>query len=778
MNYGSGNDTAIFDGFNRVTFVDTGGTNKYTIGSASVSTGIEESRLTLNGNNTLTVQGKEMALEESTLLFKGGNSTVALSGGKTGIDDSQLTFTTGTNKLSITGSEKAVVESGLHFNGQGNASVTLEGKVALEKSNVNTGSGNDTISLTGSVKNSNINTGAGKDTILLNGEVASSTINAGAGNDIFVATQSTLLKSGATLIGGDGLDTLDISGRATTSLEQMVASGAMVKGVEILSMNGGGASTLQISNNGLSRFIPDNLKTGLAGKSIMRITGDANDKVDFAGNENWALASGSQTYTIDGVKYALWQNASGRQVLVQEGLATSGETSGSGNSGSGSGGSESGSSGSGSSGSGSSGSGSVGGGSSSYIRLPILDNTNLDYSNDNSFKKVILYGQSGVSMRNSSLALGNGSDVVNLDGKMMASSIDLGGGHNKLHIQGSVTGTAQESASVLAAAGDNWSEHVSFSKIAAGNGNDNITVNGRLDSGVDINLGDGVNSLVLTNEVHYTQITGGSGKDNLVVKGLAQDVDVNLGDGYNNMVFNNHVVESHLRTGTGADTITITGNMVDSSVSTGAGNDKVVVWNVDNSDINLGAGHDNMIIKGDFLGNLLAEAGNDYVFVGGTMENGSFIDLGAGNDTIALKGMDGGTLLGGSGTDTLTLILDEAGSPFSSQGKFSGLFSGSKSNARGFENLILDMEEKRDGDLTLTQQQIDNLRKVASSNGTDANANLNLWIEGDNNDSVTVAGDYQYAGRTTYDNHSFNHYVSDDGLNLYVQQGMLLNFIA
>lgn len=801
LKYNSGNDSARFDGLKKVQLIDSGGVNTYIIGGSSVSTAVDDSRLTLSGQNTVTVSGRSTAVDHSTLVFKSGGNAVSLAGSEKALSDSGLNFTgQGNDVISLSGK---TVMKGSHLTAtQGNNTITLDGTVALEKSSITTGSGSDTLSLSGAVKNSNINTGAGNDTVLLDGAISSSTLNTGAGNDRLVVSNSTVLQKGAVLIGGAGVDVMDIASRSSTSLETLVASGAQVKGVEIISMTGGKApSTLEVSAAGLSRFTPDTLTNGLPGKSIMRVTGDADDKVSFASAEKWALASGAQTYSIDGVTYALWQNASGKQLLVQEGLGTTGGVSGS--TGDGSGASGSGSAGNGSGGSGSSGSGGSGSGNGgswsggnggswsggnggsggNYLTWPIIDNASKDYSSEHTSKTVKITGQSGVSMRDGSLALGGGNDTVILNGKMTASSIDMGEGHNSLHINAAVAGTAHQSAAMLESAGAQWSQHVSFSKITAGNGNDNVTINGRLDNGVDINLGNGANSLVLNNEAHYTRITGGSGKDSLVVKGLAEDIDVNLGDGYNNMTFKHNVVDSQLRSGSGSDSVTITGDLNGSSVSTGAGNDHITVWNVNNSNINLGAGHDSITVKGDFQGKLLAEGGNDHVYIGGALKAGSLVDLGDGNDSIVIKGMSGGVILGGAGTDSLTLVLDNSASPFGPQGQYSGMFSGGKSNARGFENLILDMEDKSAGELLLTQQQIDNLRKIGSANGADASAKLNIWIEGDAGagkaDSVVISGgqgEYRYSGSATSDGHTFDHYITDDGLDLFIQQGVLLNF--
>ncbi|MDL2268333.1 hypothetical protein LJC46_10210, partial [Desulfovibrio sp. OttesenSCG-928-G15] len=112
-----------------------------------------------------------------------------------------------------------------------------------------------------------------------------------------------------------------------------------------------------------------------------------------------------------------------------------------------------------------------------------------------------------------------------------------------------------------------------------------------------------------------------------------------------------------------------------------------------------------------------------------------------------------------------------------------GLFSGGKSNARGFENLILDMEDASRDTLHLTAQDIARLRLIGSSTGADDKTGINVWVSGDTasgqKDTLALDGeasDYTLQGTATRGGEFFDHYRTDDNTDLYVQQGILLDF--
>ena len=797
LQYGMRNNTLTLDALHRSTLTDSGGINKYAFGQNSIESAIEKSIITLGGKNTVTGKARENVVEESSLTFTNSRNTVNLNGRESALDESTLAFKAGSNTVTLTGGEEAATGSRITFSGKGNRvtinggdealdesvvrsagndtfslsartvmdesslainggnnRITLKGTTALEESSITTGRGADTLSITGSViKGSRIDTGAGNDRVTLKGALSSSTLRTGSGNDTINLGNGSTLKGRAVIDGGSGRDVIALEAMNSVSLAGLVPSGTAVKGVEILSLSGGSTPTsLHVTGSALSRFTPDALTSGLKGQHIMRVCGDKSDTVTFAKAEQWAMVkasgkAGAAEYAIDGKTYNLWKNAAGKQVLVEKGVKTDGVKTDGGN------------------------------------PTGLIENKTLDYSGETAGRTFSLAATKGWSLKDSVLSFGKGNDKVTLAGGAASSRISLGNGNDTLTIGGHVTGKQLVSDARMDAAGTGWAKHVTFAQVLTGSGNDTVSITGELDNGVYISLGSGHNKLAVSKDVEYTKIVAESGNDAVTLRGDADDLIANLGDGKNSLTVRGDVEESIIQTGSGVDTITILGSLDDSSLSTGGGNDVVRIGEVENSTVNLGAGNDSLTVNGNFLGKLVAGNGNDTILFDGNLLKGSVIDLGTGNDTLSLDGMRGGSVTGGSGYDELVLHIENTAAPFSAKGEFSGLFSGNVSNARNFESLVLDMEDGSRDTLVLTQAGLDNLRKVASADGKNADAPLDLWVTGDagaRGDTVNVHGakDFSAAGRVSHGGETYDHYTTDDGLDLYVQQSITLNFLG
>lgn len=795
LRYGKNNDKLTVDTLERCTVTDQGGVNRISIGNSRVETAIEDSRLTFGGQNTFSANARESAVEDSVLSFSGSRNSLSLKSGESTLEESQIILKGGKNTLSLHGGEDALDESRITLSGQynrlnikagdtaldesritgagndtislsgrtvmddshlslsrGNNNVSLSGKTAMEHSSLTLGSGADKVNITGNVvQKSRVDTGGGNDSVALRGTLSGSSLKTGSGKDAITLHSAAALKSGAVIDGGSGRDTLHLHALKGVSLSTLAAAGTSVNNVEIISLKGGSASTLHVNNAGVSRFRPEALGAGPKGSRIERVVGDSKDAVSFEQSEKWSMVrtGGAKTaaeYTLDGVTYNLWKSAAGKQLLVQKGLYTKGDNR-------------------------------LAGGTKA------LSNETLDYSRESTAKSLNLGGNNGWSLKNSSIKLGSGNDKVVLGGKVSLSSVALGAGNDALTVKGAVTGKQLVSDAKIDAAGTAWTKHVEWSSFSGADGNDSLSFSGSLDNGVSISLGKGNNSLTVAGEVELTRITGDSGLDTVLLKNDVEDSIVSLGQGSNKLTVYGDMEGSLVQTGNGVDSVSIRGELEDSSLNLGGGNDTLTIGSVDNSSINLGSGRDLLTVKGSFFGSLVAESGNDSIVIGGNLLARSTIHLGDGNDSLSLEGMKGGVVHGGNGNDNLTLHLDNTASPFGASGEFSGLFSGGKSYARGFENLILDMEDASRDTLHITEADIARLCQIGSSSGADRKAGIDLWVAGDmasgRADTLLLDGsadDYTQRGTAKHDGSVFDHFITDDNTDLFVQQGILLDF--
>ena len=192
-------------------------------------------------------------------------------------NESNLTATSVTldadQDITITGDEDVdlgTVATANAINSQGSSGNTTVTLGAAAKS-VSSGSGTDTITLNGD-RIHTVDAGAGGDTITVTSTAATSTIDAGAGNDAVTLTDvdqyvviggtgtdnfNVGVAAGATIIGGDGSDTLTMTAGGVT-----LAAGFLTSSVEKLNLN---------ATNGTTAFT----STQFAGLASSEITGNS-----------------------------------------------------------------------------------------------------------------------------------------------------------------------------------------------------------------------------------------------------------------------------------------------------------------------------------------------------------------------------------------------------------------------------------------------------------------------------------------------------------------------
>ena len=114
--------------------------------------------------------------------------------------------------------------------GTGKDDITVSGATSIKVDTINTGAGDDKLSLTGSGAVTTVDLGTGNDEMTVShasASIANATINLGPGNDTFTFNSGNV--SGATIDGGNGTDTLALSGDASaikslTSFEKISLS--------------------------------------------------------------------------------------------------------------------------------------------------------------------------------------------------------------------------------------------------------------------------------------------------------------------------------------------------------------------------------------------------------------------------------------------------------------------------------------------------------------------------------------------------------------------------
>ncbi|MHC9084629.1 autotransporter outer membrane beta-barrel domain-containing protein [Luteimonas sp. RIT-PG2_3] len=169
--------------------------------------------------------------------------------------------------------------------------------------------------------------------------------------------------------------------------------------------------------------------------------------------------------------------------------------------------------------------------------------------------------------------------------------------------------------------------HVS-GKVAGGNGNDTIVLNGAT-AAVDgaIEGGEGNDTIALMQGT-VASVAGGAGNDNISLSGAAVSGEIDAGEG-NNIVTLSAGTAGSVSAGAGVDTITLAGAAISGAINSGAGNDIInLTSGTVAGGVNAGDGADTLNVAGATftLGNTRLD--------GGAAGQGNILNLNSVNQTL------------------------------------------------------------------------------------------------------------------------------------------------
>ena len=169
--------------------------------------------------------------------------------------------------------------------------------------------------------------------------------------------------------------------------------------------------------------------------------------------------------------------------------------------------------------------------------------------------------------------------------------------------------------------------HVS-GKVAGGNGNDTIVLNGaRAGVAGAIEGGEGNDTIALMQGT-VASVAGGAGNDNISLSGAAVGGAIDAGDG-NNIVTLSAGTAGSVSAGAGVDTITLAGAAISGAIDSGAGNDIInLTSGTVAGGVNAGDGADTLNVAGATftLGNTKLD--------GGAAGQGNILNLNSVNQTL------------------------------------------------------------------------------------------------------------------------------------------------
>ncbi|EFC9695284.1 autotransporter outer membrane beta-barrel domain-containing protein [Escherichia coli] len=280
------------------------------------------------------------------------------------------------------------------------------------------------------------------------------------------------------------------------------------------------------------------------------------------------------------------------------------------------------------------------------------------------------------------LTAGSGNDILAMKNMTVKGNVDLGDGNNVLVLDNSTLGLTGETETAATTAKDDIPGN-----ITTGNGDDVLTLSG-VSVVRNISLGDGDNILAMSGAVIDGAVTAGSGDDRLMfVRDTDADTsgsaipsnlytvinnsgtDISLGDGNNTVIMDHDVTFSNgnnsIVTGKGNDAFTISDGKFNSNINAGDGDNTFTVTGGSlKGSITGGSGADVYYQSaGDVVGNLNAGDGfNDITLDGGTLTGN--ITTGAGDDIIFLSsGKYSGAVSTGAGDDTIYLGASDESQP-------------------------------------------------------------------------------------------------------------------
>ncbi|MDL2210754.1 hypothetical protein LJC26_08125, partial [Desulfovibrio sp. OttesenSCG-928-O18] len=653
------------------------------------------------GNNVLTLEG---AMDNSTIALGAGHDSLTLTaqaGNSFAMSSSAHTDTGGHNTISITGGTSGAVRNSTLRLGAGNDSVEIAGNVHESDglfTSISLGAGNDFLGITGNVVAErrgtvSIDLGAGNDSMEITGNVVANfngvtSISLGAGNDFLGVTGNVTGRDGAglTINLGDGVNTLDVSGYVSTSTV------SLGKNNDSVLIGSAGAATsyeyatgyTEIKDTGGHNAITITGGTKGAMLHSTLTLGAGNDAVDIAGNVTGAGGPGVKITLGDGVNTL---NVSGYASTSTISLGKHSD--------------------------------SVRIGSAEASASYEYATGYTEIKDTGGHNTITITGGTGGAMRNSTLTLGTGNDVVDITGNVVATgfnktTINLGAGNDFLSVAGNISAITNGTVAMNLGAGDDTMQitggigagtRAHFS-LDLGAGNDSLSVGGDVSASfyddVFIDLGAGNDTLSIAGNVSaieysVTTIALGAGNDSLSIAGKVSAGDsctviIDLDAGNDTLSIGGNVSaekggELTIALGAGNDSLSIAGGITvgpysEATIDLGAGNDFLSIGgNVSVSDdskvtIDLGEGHNTLAIQGSVRTEststltvaalaIALGAGNDSVTVDHTgawyaMQDVIFTDTG-GNNYVSITGTSGGdsvlhsNMTFGKGDDTLEI---------------------------------------------------------------------------------------------------------------------------
>ncbi|EPC8478982.1 autotransporter outer membrane beta-barrel domain-containing protein [Escherichia coli] len=299
------------------------------------------------------------------------------------------------------------------------------------------------------------------------------------------------------------------------------------------------------------------------------------------------------------------------------------------------------------------------------------------------------------------ITTGRGNDVLALSGASVARNISLGDGDNILAMSRAVIDGA-----VTAGGGDDRLMFVTDTDADTSGSaipSDLYTVINN--SGTDISLGDGNNTVIMDHDVTF------SNGNNSIVTGKGNDA----------FIISNGKFNSNINAGDGDNTFTVTGGSLKGSITGGSGADVYyqsagdVVGN-----LNAGDGFNDITLDGGMLtGNITAGEGDDIIFLSSGKYSGA-VNTGAGDDLMYLGTSDasrsdvdisGLTRLDGGDNsddigDSLIVLRDLTGST-GSEGKAGDV------RISGWENIDIGSEPVS-GDNLMARSAVGSFAKTAT----------------------------------------------------------------
>lgn len=297
---------------------------------------------------------------------------------------------------------------------------------------------------------------------------------------------------------------------------------------------------------------------------------------------------------------------------------------------------------------------------------------------DNTFMLVMDGDRPADAPLTGNITAGSGNDTLAMKNTTVKGNVDLGDGNNVLVLDNSTLGLTGETETAATTAKDDIPGN-----ITTGNGDDVLTLSG-VSVVRNISLGDGDNILAMSGAVIDGAVTAGSGDDRLMfVRDTDADTsgsaipsnlytvinnsgtDISLGDGNNTVIMdhdvtfsngNNSIVtgkgndafiisngkfNSNINAGDGDNTFTVTGGSLKGSITGGSGADTYsqsagdVVGNLDAGD-----GFNDITLDGGSLtGNITTGADDDFIFLNSGKYSGA-VSTGAGDDLMYLGTSD------------------------------------------------------------------------------------------------------------------------------------------